>query len=821
MDKTQKQFKGFKSNLSSGLKTFGKLTGLAIGAKALVDFGKAAIEVASDITEVQNVVDVTFGSMAKDVNEFASSSIKEFGLSTLAAKEYSSSMGAMLKSSGIAGEAVRDMSIDLAKLSADMASFYNLENDEAFRKIMSGMSGMTQPLKELGINMNIANLEYFAMQQGIQKSWQEMNQAEQTMLRYNYLLNVTKDSQGDFARNANTWANQVKILKMQWEEFMSLIGKALVEILLPVVKFLNKVLELLIKIARSIGSIYTMITGKEVTVETNTNIADTAFDAAEGENKLADGIGKAAKAAKKALAPFDELNILQDSLGAAGNGSGGLPGTIGDGGLNTIMSTNKVDDGWKIKIDDEEPKKFFIWFTDKWNGLKQMLSIPLMAVAPIFQPIPNPIYEPNWGLTPPLVPSPVFEPIRNPVYEPNWNLEVPKVASPVFQPIPNPIYEPVWNLVPPPVPAVEYGEYVRSLETMRTRTSEIFEGIRIRTEGTVEGIKTSVVSKYESMKEWTLEHTENLRQKQAELWGNIREETEMETGRISTGLVTAWATNESNFNVHKENMGIIAAAISAVLVTNINQGLYTMGKNVNTTINTVQTNLETFGKNVGTIAAEIAESWAKNLNEGFDVTSQNFSTFANTVGENLKSFGTGFLEVAAETSRGFVNNMVSGFAKVWENFKGLMEGLGERVSGWWSENRSMVLKTAITAGVVVGAGGLALAAPAAIPYVAGALGGLASIPALAKGVITNGPMLAMIGDNPGGKEVVSPLDKLQDMLVSAVGTALLQSEQFDIGNREPIVVQVNLEGREIAKAVYDPLQDEKTRRGDDPIIQPI
>ena len=263
IDKTQNQFKKFQFNLSNGLKTIGKMAGITLGTAALVNFGKKAIEVASDITEVQNVVDVTFGSMAKDVNEFASSSIKEFGLSTLAAKEYSSSMGAMLKSSGIAGEAVRDMSIDLAKLSADMASFYNLENDEAFRKIMSGMSGMTQPLKELGINMNIANLEYFAMQQGIQKSWQEMNQAEQTMLRYNYLLNVTKDSQGDFARNANTWANQVKILKMQWEEFMSLIGKALVEILLPVVKFLNKVLELLIKIAKSIGSIYTMITGKK------------------------------------------------------------------------------------------------------------------------------------------------------------------------------------------------------------------------------------------------------------------------------------------------------------------------------------------------------------------------------------------------------------------------------------------------------------------------------------------------------------------------------------------------------------------------------
>src|SRR5690606_23021201 len=98
-----------------------------------------------------------------------------------------------------------------------------------------------------------------------------------------------------------TWANQIKLLKEQWKEFMALIGKALIEILLPVVKFLNRALEILINITKTIGKIYSMITGKNVAVESNMDIADSASDAAEGENGLADGIGKAAKAAKKAL----------------------------------------------------------------------------------------------------------------------------------------------------------------------------------------------------------------------------------------------------------------------------------------------------------------------------------------------------------------------------------------------------------------------------------------------------------------------------------------------------------------------------------------
>ncbi|GFN35382.1 hypothetical protein [Tepidimicrobium xylanilyticum] len=747
IDKTEKNLKGFAgrinntlSGISQGLGiNLGKLTKvglIAAATKKLVDFGKQAIEVASDLTEVQNVVDVTFGAMAADINEFASNATKQFGLSELSAKQFASTMGAMLKSSGITGEAVKDMSIELTKLAADMASFYNLDPEEAFAKIRSGISGETEPLKQLGINMNVANLQAYAMSQGINKAWKEMTQAEQTMLRYNYLLSVTSDAQGDFARNAGTWANQVKLLKEQWQEFMSLIGKALIEVLLPVVKFLNKVLEILIGITKAIGKIYTMITGREIgasaeVVETNMDIEDSALGAADGQEKLADGIGKAAKAARKALAPFDELNILQQNL--ASGGSGGLGGGVipTTSQINTKIDTRQVDDG--IEETKRKWEGFFIWFGDWWNRLKQAFAIPIYVPAPIFAAIPDPIYEPNWGL------------------------ELPPIEKPVFQPIPNPVYEPVWNLIPPPVPAVDYSQYATSLEKMKIKTAEITEGIRSLT-----------VTGYEKMKEGAIGHTEKLRQGQSELWEKVRVDTETVTGKIQTGLSGAWSTVETNFKTHKENIGKIAGEISTTLVGNINQGLSTIGANFNKTIETVQTNLQTFGKNVATSAAETARTFTNNLSEGFKATVSNFATFANSVGRNLQTFGSGFLKASAETARGFVDNMVSGFSTVWNNFKDLMSSLGERVSGWFRENKSMVIKTTIAAGVVIGGVGLALAAPTAIPYVAGALGGLASIPALAEGGITNGPTLAMIGDNPGGREVVSPLDDLLGMITTAV-----------------------------------------------------
>ena len=749
-----KAFSGMAGGMGLNIGKLGKWALIGMATRELYKFGKASIEVASDLVEVQNVVDVTFGSMSKDVNDFASNSIKQFGLSELSAKKYASTMGAMLKSSGLRGQTVTDMSIDLAKLSADMASFYNLSNDVAFQKIMSGMSGMTQPLKELGINMNIANLENYAMAQGIRKSWQEMNQAEQTMLRYNYLLSVTGDAQGDFARNSGSWANQVKILKEQWQEFMSLIGKALIEILLPIVKIINKVLEGLINVTKEIGKIYTMITGKEVAVETNNNIGDAAIDAAEGEEELADGIKKAGKAAKGAIASFDEINQLQDSMGNSGGALGNALGAIA-GEFNTSMSTKTVDSGLKVNIDKEEPEKFFIWFNDRWNRVKQTFAVPIMVPAPIFATIPSPIYRPNWGLTPPLIPKPLFQPIPNPVYNPNWNLELPPIPQVVFKPI-------------------EYTAYDFSLENIKTKTSE----------GLI----------------W-------LQAKYGEF-----------STQLNLGLSSAWNSIETNYNTHKENMGVIAAGISTVLVANINQGLSKLGINTNLTITTTQNNWQTWGRNLGGIAIETAKAFSANIASGFKTTASNTIAFANNQLENLKSWGSSVLEIAAETSKGFVENMVSGFATVWNNFKSLMSAIGEKISGTFKANKEVIVTTAIIGGVVLAGAGLALAAPAAIPYVASALGGLAAIPALAKGGITNGPMLAMIGDNPGGKEVVSPLDDLKGMIVEAVGTAILGTSQFNSNsNGGDIILQVD--GTTFARIINPYNAKENERIGNNVVIQ--
>lgn len=123
--------------------------------KALLDFGKDAIQAASDLEEVQNVVDVTFGDGARQIERWAKAAGQQFGLTETQAKKFTSTLGAMMKSAGLTGPEIVGMSTDLAGLAADMASFYNLDFETAFQKIRAGISGETEPLKQLGINMSV------------------------------------------------------------------------------------------------------------------------------------------------------------------------------------------------------------------------------------------------------------------------------------------------------------------------------------------------------------------------------------------------------------------------------------------------------------------------------------------------------------------------------------------------------------------------------------------------------------------------------------------------------------------------------------------
>lgn len=266
----------------------GTLAGLGIGYLVKEQFS-SAVEYASDLTEVENVVGATFEDNSKIVDEWAQNTIDSVGLSELSAKRYAGTMGAMLKSSGLTGKAVEDMSMSITELSGDMASFYNLDTDVSFEKIRSGISGETEPLKQLGINMSVANLEAYALAEGINTAYSEMSQAEQTTLRYNYLIAKTKDAQGDYANTADTYANQVRHLEQSWQAFTGELASDVLPILNEVVGALGDGVEFLSDHWDVIAPILGTVVGTIGTYIVATKSAEVATRAWHIANQLLSG----------------------------------------------------------------------------------------------------------------------------------------------------------------------------------------------------------------------------------------------------------------------------------------------------------------------------------------------------------------------------------------------------------------------------------------------------------------------------------------------------------------------------------------------------
>jgi phage-related protein len=190
----------------------------AVSLAALAPLAKSGLDYASSLTEVQNVVDTTFGQSASVIDSFAKTSLKSYGITTLQAKQYSSTLGTMYKSMGVGADQTLTMSKNMTALAGDMASFYNLDPSEAFEKIRAGVSGETEPLKELGINMSVANLQAYAMSKGIKTNYKDMTQAQQATLRYNYLMQATSDAQGDFSKTGGSYANQQRLFKANLQQ---------------------------------------------------------------------------------------------------------------------------------------------------------------------------------------------------------------------------------------------------------------------------------------------------------------------------------------------------------------------------------------------------------------------------------------------------------------------------------------------------------------------------------------------------------------------------------------------------------------------------
>lgn len=385
------------NGLGSVVKKIGLLIGGVFAVGKLVQFGKECVELGSDLSEVQNVVDVTFTTMSDKVNEFAKNAMTSAGLSETMAKQYVGTFGAMSKSFGFSEAQAYDMSTALTQLTGDVASFYNISQDLAYIKLKSVFTGETETLKDLGVVLTQSALDQYALANGYGKTTSEMTEQEKVALRLAFVQKQLSAAAGDFIRTSGSWANQVRVMQLQLQSLKATVGQGLINLFTPVLKVINTLLGKLATLANAFKSFTELITGKKSSGQTGVsgaglagtdaiadtadqygNAADNAEKLADATNDTADATKKATKAAKGYLSPLDEINNYSTDKSA--DSSPKVPGTTGglaDQMKDAVQNVDygKVAEGETVldKISDSAKKlanlfkKLWKPFQDAWK----------------------------------------------------------------------------------------------------------------------------------------------------------------------------------------------------------------------------------------------------------------------------------------------------------------------------------------------------------------------------------------------------------------------------------------------------------------------
>lgn len=199
-----------------------------------------ASKYASDYEENLNKLDVAFGSNSQAVKDWSDTARTAFGLSKVQATDAASAFGALGKGIGLSEEEAANMSMTLAGLSADLGSYFNVGIDQSSKALEGIFTGESEALKKFGVVMTDTNLQKFAEDQGL--VWKELDQTQKTMLRYQYVLDKTKDAQGDFSRTSDGTANSLKIFQASLQDLGTAIGTNLLPIITPIIQKITELI---------------------------------------------------------------------------------------------------------------------------------------------------------------------------------------------------------------------------------------------------------------------------------------------------------------------------------------------------------------------------------------------------------------------------------------------------------------------------------------------------------------------------------------------------------------------------------------------------
>lgn len=400
----QNQFDRQMRGITNIASKAGKILAGAFAIKKITEFTSACLDLGSDLAEVQNVVDVTFSKMNEQVNNFAQNAVFQFGLSETMAKQYTGTFGAMAKAFGFVESEAYAMSTTLTGLAGDVASFYNITQGEAYTKLKSVFTGETESLKDLGVVMTQTALDQFALANGYGKTTAKMTEQEKVALRYAFVQQQLSLAQGDFARTSDSWANQVRILKLQFDSLRASLGQGFIAAVTPVIKVINTIMGKLVQLANVFSAFMKRLFG--VKSDSSSGIGAVASDVSSATNAMdnlsnsTSGVGSAAKKAAKeikGLMGIDEINTISSTSSDSDSGSGDSSG-IGNIGMDDwdFSQQEKATDGLLSKVEVFADKVRNI-FKNISNFIKKHKEIILSIIGGLVSGIIAFFIAGNWG----------------------------------------------------------------------------------------------------------------------------------------------------------------------------------------------------------------------------------------------------------------------------------------------------------------------------------------------------------------------------------------------------------------------------------------
>jgi hypothetical protein len=724
LDNGIKTMKSSVNSLASSFTKLGTALGISLGIGALVQFGKQAMQLASDLQEVQNVVDVAFGDMSYKIEKFSKTAIEQFGISQLTAKRTASTYMAMGKGMGIVEDVASDMAITMTGLTADLASFYNMSQERADVILKSVYTGETETLKQLGIVMTEVNLQNFAMSKGITKNLSAMTQQEKTMLRYEYVLEQTALAQGDFARTQDSFANRTRVLSEKWKEMQAIFGETLIILADSFLPVLELVVEKLTIVALYVAAFARGMQGSNKETKKAT---DNTKQLGAQSNKTANSIKRTTGAVKnlgketgktnKQLAQFDDLMVLQTATANDMDSGAG----IGDlSGLGGVIAPNFSEELSALEsfLDDETMQNlqdFEKWVSDNKEGIKTALEIAGLgllglAIANVAGKIGNLLglfKKKDKGLD-------------------TQTKKTQTETSAVRE------LSSAWSLAP----AFAFG-LVPALDALTKSGLEFiptFQGATDKAYGLIPALDGATASAY--------------------------------------GVSPAFQTASDTVMA----FDIATAQAMPNVETNIKTALDNSNSNVTEFSSQSKLSFSDWGVAMQGIAIATASVIATNVYNSFNSAGNNIKDFINTSSSNFAKWATNMSENMANMARNIATNFGSALSSAWENFKSFMSATGEKISGFWREHKATIITVGVLAGLTVA--GIALA-----PYTGGAS---LALPALAKGGIVPHATTALIGEK--GKEAVLPLENNTEWMDMLADRILMRSGNINIGGGNTEVI---------------------------------